>query len=205
MSIPRALILLFAALFIFFAAAAADAAQAADSFFVRDIEYQTFDGAASLAIETNSHVDYVIYKLDDPFRIVIDPVEMVWCDFEDTVYFNEGMVKSIRFVKGRDLPGGGGPGPGYYPFDFVAVELRYPYPYGYSEKGYTITLDIGKIDGEAQACDDEKLGDARSANHHAGWEQIELGSTPDFGKLRPLRFSPFFERRLAVPWRGHAR
>ncbi len=68
-----------------------------------------------------------------------------------------------------------------------------------------LALDISEIDGEAEAGDNEKLGDARSANHHAGRQQIELRAAPDLGKLRPCRFSPLLERRFTVPWRCRTR
>lgn len=109
---------------------------------IKDIEFQSFDGAARLQIETNEHVDYIIYELEDPYRIVIDPLDAVWCDFEEAVYFEEGMIRSIKFVKGREIPEG--PGLPYYPFDFVAVELIHPYPYKLSENEYIITLNIGE-------------------------------------------------------------
>ncbi len=115
-------------------------------FIIQDIEYKSFKGRAKLAIETNKRVDYIVYELEDPYRIVIDPLDTVWCDFEEAVYFGEGMVKSIKFIKLKDMPDG--PGLPYYPFDFVTVELRNPYPYDLSKRDYVVTLNIREYKGE---------------------------------------------------------
>jgi len=115
---------------------------AQEPFLLQNVEYQSYDSAAKLEIETNRHVECVIYELEDPHRIVIDPLDTVWCDFEEKVYFEEGVVKSIKFIKGRETPDG--PGSPYYPFDFVTVELRSPYPYKLQENDYILTLNIGK-------------------------------------------------------------
>ena len=130
------------AMTVLFVAAQAEAIEPANIFIIQNIEYQSFDGAARLDIETNEHVDYIIYELENPYRIVIDPLDAVWCDFDQEVYFNEGMVRSIKFVKGREIPDG--PDLPYYPFDFVTVELRYPYPYKFSEDEYKFILKIGE-------------------------------------------------------------
>lgn len=114
----------------------------ANAFIIQDIEYQSLNGVAKLGIETNKRVEYVTYELEDPYRIVIDPLDTVWCDFEDTVYFDKGIIRSIKFVKGREVSEG--PGEPYYPFDFVSIELRSPYPYKFSENDYIITLNIGE-------------------------------------------------------------
>lgn len=120
----------------------AQSIEPADGFIVRDVDYQTVNGSAKLEIETNEHVDYVIYELESPYRIVIDPLDAVWCDYEETIYFDEGLVRSIKFVKGREIPGG--PSHPYYPFDFVTVELRSTYPYKFFENDHVVALNIGE-------------------------------------------------------------
>ena len=133
----------------------------ANAFVIQDIKYQSVDGAAKVEIETNEHVDYVIYALENPYRIIIDPLDTVWCDFESAVYFDEGMVRAIKFVKGKEMPDG--PGGPYYPFDFVTVELRNPLPYELSESDYIITLNIGEMELlEPDELPAEKINRARA-------------------------------------------
>ena len=138
----------------------AKALEPANGFIIQDIEYQSINGAAKLRIETNEDVDYITYELKNPYRIVIDPLDPVWCDFEEAVYFDEGMVKSIKFIKGRDIPKG--PGAPYYPFDFVTIELKSPYPYKFSKNEYIVTLNIGKeIPPQVEIELEEKIEDAK--------------------------------------------
>ncbi len=123
-------------------AAALKPAEAPPPFTIRNVEYESFDGSGKLAIQTNEEIEYVVYELEDPHRIVIDPLDAVWCDFEEAVYFPEGVVRSIKFIKSRDLPDG--PGAPYYSFDFVTVELSEPLPYDFSENEYEAVLNIGE-------------------------------------------------------------
>ncbi|MBL7069799.1 MAG: TolC family protein, partial [Candidatus Omnitrophica bacterium] len=123
-------------------AAHAEAIEPSDAFVVKGIEYESLDGTARLDIETNDRVTYITYELESPYRIIIDPLDPIWCDYSESVYFDEGIVRSIKFVRGRDISEG--PGKPYYPFDFVSVELRSPYPYKLSEVDSIITLNIGK-------------------------------------------------------------
>jgi len=113
-----------------------------DAFVVKGIEYESLEGTARLDIETNDCITYIAYELESPYRIIIDPLDPIWCDYSESVYFDEGIVRSIKFVRGRDISEG--PGKPYYPFDFVSVELRSPYPYRLSEVDSVITLNIGK-------------------------------------------------------------
>ena len=121
----------------------AEAIEPSDAFVVKGIEYESLNGTARLDIETSDRVTYITYELESPYRIIIDPLDPIWCDYSETVYFDEGIVRSIRFVRGREISEG--PGKPYYPFDFVSVELRSPYPYRLSEVDSIITLNIGKI------------------------------------------------------------
>jgi hypothetical protein len=80
----------------------AKAMEGADPFVIQDIEYKSYNGTAQIEIATNAEVNYVVYELEDPYRIVIDPLDSVWCDFEEAVYFREGVIRSIQFIKGRE-------------------------------------------------------------------------------------------------------
>ncbi|MFH1753051.1 MAG: TolC family protein [Candidatus Omnitrophota bacterium] len=127
---------------VFIAPVESGAMEPAEAFIIRNVEYQSLDGAAELQIETNDHVNYVIYELEDPYRIVVDPLNPVWCDFEEAIYFDEGLVRSIKFIRGRDIPEG--PGSPYYSFDFVTIELKAPLPYNFQEDETAFMLNIGE-------------------------------------------------------------
>jgi len=157
----------------------AKAIEPADTFIIQGIEYQSLNGSAKLDIETSGHVDYVIYELEDPYRIVIDPLDPVWCDYAESVYFNEGMVKAIRFIKGRDVKDG--PGLPYYPFDFVTIELVDSYPYRLSEGDYTITLDIGKQKA-LQEEPEEKIDHAKIIEEKVAQELERIMAAKDAAK-----------------------
>ena len=157
----------------------AKAIEPADTFIIQGIEYQSLNGSAKLDIETSGHVDYVIYELKDPYRIVIDPLDPVWCDYAESVYFNEGMVKAIRFIKGRDVKNG--PGLPYYPFDFVTIELVDSYPYRLSEGDYTITLDIGKQKA-LQEEPEEKIDHAKIIEEKVAQELERIMAAKDAAK-----------------------
>ncbi len=126
---------------VFGAACHAQAVDPADLFIIQGVKYESFDGTARLDIESNTPLNYVTYELEGPYRIIIDPLDTVWCDYSESVSFDDGIVKSVKFVKGRDVPGG--PGKTYYPFDLVSIELRDTYSYHLLDTSSVITLNIG--------------------------------------------------------------
>ncbi len=121
----------------------AKAVEVGDLFILQDIEYNALNGIATLNIKTNEEVNYIVYVLEEPHRIVVDPLNTIWCDFEDRIYFQEGMVKSIKFIKARSVPGG--PGASFYPCDFVTIELNQDHPYEFLENEVIATLKIGQL------------------------------------------------------------
>ena len=111
-------------------------------FMIRDIQYQSFQDRARLAIIMNAYIECISYELKEPYRIVIDPLEEVYCDYEDKVYFEEGLIKSIEFIKTREEPED--PRKVYYTFDFLTIELRESVSYEVIKEGTSILLDIGQ-------------------------------------------------------------
>jgi len=135
-------LILFYLIFCIFCATAltASAVEPIESFIVKDIQYQSFEDQVRLAIVWNNYIECISYELDQPYRIVIDPLEEAYCDYEEKVYFDEGLIKSINFVKTKnDLD----TSDNLYAFDFLTIELKEPMKYDFIKEGTSILLNVG--------------------------------------------------------------
>ena len=112
-------------------------------FIIKDIQYQNLQDRMKLTIVMNTYIECISYELEKPHRIVIDPLEEVYCDYQDKVYFEEGLIESIEFIKSKKTDKG--PGEPYYAFDFLVVQLRETVPYKVIKEGPSILLDIGEV------------------------------------------------------------
>ena len=113
-----------------------------ETFMVKDIQYQSLNDRVRLEIIMNTQVECISYELTGPHRIVIDPLDEVYCDYQETVYFEEGLIKSIEFIKTKEKSET--LGDLYYAFDFVAVELRDSASYEVLKEGSSILLDVNQ-------------------------------------------------------------
>ena len=66
-------------------------------FVIKDIQYQSLKDHVKLAIIWNDYIECVSYELEKPYRIVIDPLEEAYCDYEEKVYF-EGRLTYKRML-----------------------------------------------------------------------------------------------------------
>ena len=113
-----------------------------DPFIVKDIQYQAFQDKVKLSIIMSTFIECVSYELQEPHRIIIDPMEEVYCDYQDKVHFEEGPLRSIEFVKTRE--GSKDLDELYYAFDFLVIELTEATSYDIVKDGSNILLLIGQ-------------------------------------------------------------
>ena len=110
---------------------------------IKDVRGEIFDDSAQIIIESNCDIDYLDYTLDNPPRIIIDPIGKVYSDLKEIVTFETGPVKKVSIVKGKAEEGLSG---NFYPLDFISIELATLSEYKVRReiKQEAIIVDIGK-------------------------------------------------------------
>ena len=110
---------------------------------IKDVRGEIFDDSAEIIIEANCDIDYVDYTLQNPPRVIIDPIGKVYSDLKETITFDSGPVKKVTVIKGKPEEGLTGK---FYPLDLISIELTGPIAYTVKKEVQkeTITVDIGK-------------------------------------------------------------
>lgn len=109
---------------------------------ITDVRGEIFDDSAQILIEANCDIDYLDYTLDNPHRVIIDPIGKVYSDLKEVVAFTSGPVKEVMVVRGKtegELTGD------FYPLDFISIELTSSAEYSVRRevKHEVIVVDIG--------------------------------------------------------------
>ena len=110
---------------------------------IKDVRGEIFDDSAEIIVEANCDIDYIDYTLQDPPRVIIDPIGKVYSDLKDTIIFDSGPVKKVTVIKGKPEEGSTG---NFYPLDLISIELVSPLAYTVKKEiqKEALIVDIGK-------------------------------------------------------------
>ncbi|MCM8782068.1 MAG: polysaccharide biosynthesis/export family protein [Candidatus Omnitrophica bacterium] len=110
---------------------------------IKDVRGEIFEDSAEIIIEANCDIDYLDYTLQNPPRIIIDPIGKVYSDLKEVVTFESGPVKKVSIAKGKAEKGLTG---NFYPLDFVVIELASFSEYNVKKEveKESIVVNIGK-------------------------------------------------------------
>jgi len=95
---------------------------------IEDIRIDLIKKAPEIKIASNVPIEYLDYTLEAPFRIIIDPLGIVYCNLDENIFSGRNMVKEVSIIKAR----GGVPrglDRSYYPLDFIMIQLKKPVYY----------------------------------------------------------------------------
>lgn len=98
----------------------------AENAIIKDVRGEIFEDKAQIVVEANCEIDYVDYTLENPPRLIIDPIGKVYTDLKDVITFDSGPVKQVVIMKGKPEEGLSGD---FYPLDFISIELTSPPKY----------------------------------------------------------------------------
>ncbi|MFH1645920.1 MAG: hypothetical protein ABIB11_05810, partial [Candidatus Omnitrophota bacterium] len=117
----------------------------ADSYILADLSYEVCDDYSRIIIVSNSRLDHIVYDTEGPYRIVIDPVGVYFCELEEHIELSEGTVASIDVIKMDNAECPEGLDKFFYAVDSIILTLREPLPYmiNESDDGKLLLIDVG--------------------------------------------------------------
>ena len=123
----------------------AQPSETVSSYVLSDLQYETYPEFSRIIFCSNDKVDFVSYELDDPYRIVIDLLGVSFCELQERVEYDEGLVKSIEIVETPYVQKPQGLDEYFYAADYIIITPRSGFPYTVSsaENGRIIAVDIG--------------------------------------------------------------
>ncbi|MFH0732179.1 MAG: TolC family protein [Candidatus Omnitrophota bacterium] len=98
-------------------------------YLLADLSYEVMQGHADVILAINEKVDYIYSQFEDPYRIVIDLVGVIYCELEQKIEFQEGPVESVAIVENSNAPRPEGLDKYFYAVDYLIIQLRQGYPY----------------------------------------------------------------------------
>ncbi len=98
-------------------------------FFLADIQYEITQSRTNVVIGTNKKVNFIYYTLEDPYRIVIDLIGVIFCELEKNLEIKNAPIKSISVIEDSTAIRPPGLKKYFYAVDYIIVELNEEYPF----------------------------------------------------------------------------
>jgi outer membrane protein TolC len=134
------------AIFCAYDTVSAQPSETVSSYIISDLHHESYPEFSRLIFVSNNKTDFVSYELQGPYRIVIDLLGVSFCELQEYVEYDEGLIESIQIV---ETPYAKKPqllDEYFYAVDYIIITPRsdFPYTVSSSEDGKVIALDIGK-------------------------------------------------------------
>jgi outer membrane protein TolC len=123
----------------------AQPSETVSSYIISDLHHESYPEFSRLVFASNHKTDFVAYELQDPYRIVIDLLGVSFCELQEHVEYDEGLIKSIEIVKTPYAQKPQGLDEYFYAVDYIVITPydEFPYTASSSDDGKVIALDIG--------------------------------------------------------------
>jgi len=123
----------------------AEPSETVSSYVLSDLQYEVYPEFSRIIFSSNDKIDFTSYELQAPYRIVIDLLGVSFCELQERVECDEGLVESIEIVKTPYAQKPQGLDEYFYAVDYIIITPRSDFPYTVSsaENGRIIALDIG--------------------------------------------------------------
>jgi outer membrane protein TolC len=123
----------------------AQPSETVSSYVLSDLQHESYPEFSRIIFSSNDRIDFTYYELHNPYRIVIDLLGVSFCELQEYVEYDEGLVESIDLVKSPYAQRPQGLDEYFYAIDCIIVTPRADFPYTVSsaENGKIIALDIG--------------------------------------------------------------
>jgi outer membrane protein TolC len=125
--------------------ALAQPSEAVSSYIISDLHHESYPEFSRLVFASNSKTDFVVYELQDPYRIVVDLLGVSFCELQEHVEYDEGLIESVHIIETPYAQKPQGLDKYFYAVDYIIVTPRsvFPYTVSSSDDGKIIALDIG--------------------------------------------------------------
>jgi outer membrane protein TolC len=123
----------------------AQSPETVSSYILSDLHHESYAKFSRLIFVSNNKTDFVVYELQDPYRIVIDLLGVSFCELQENIEYDEGLIESISIIETPYAQRPQGLDEYFYAVDYVIVTPRsdFPYTVSSSDNGKIIALDIG--------------------------------------------------------------
>jgi outer membrane protein TolC len=192
----------------------AHTSETVSAYVLSDLQYESYPEFSRILFSSNDKISFTTYELQNPNRIVLDVLGVSFCELQEYIEYDEGLVKSIELVKTPYVQKPKGLDEYFYAVDCIIITPRSDFPYTVSsaENGKIIAVDIGtkappgiKIALMPQAADgnqniiQEQVPDgSRQAIAHEPVKEIAQGQALDENVIDSIDFESMDDSTLVV-------
>ncbi len=114
-------------------------------YILADLQYEQYPGFSRIMVASNEKIAFVSYELQNPYRIVIDLIGVSFCELQEYIEYEEGLVKSIEIIETPYVKRLPGLDEYFYAVDYIIITPRskLSFTVSSSEDEKVIVVDIG--------------------------------------------------------------
>ncbi|MFA5370285.1 MAG: hypothetical protein WC300_06210, partial [Candidatus Omnitrophota bacterium] len=115
------------------------------TYVLSDLQYEVYHDFSRIIFSTNNGIGFTHYELYEPYRIVIDLLGVSFCELQEHIEYDQGLVRSIDIVETPYTRKPEGLDEYFYAVDYIIItpDGRPPYSVNSVDQGKVIVLDIG--------------------------------------------------------------
>lgn len=131
-------------------------------YYLVDVQHEISVNHTNILIASNEKIGFIYHELENPYRIIIDLIGVVFCELQEEIEIAEGPIKSIKIVKEAFASKPEGLDDYFYPVDYIVLEPREKYPFSifYSKDSKVIIAQI-KAEASLQDLIQQREGQVR--------------------------------------------
>ena len=124
----------------------AQPSETVSSYILADLQYEQYPGFSRIILASNEEIAFVSYELENPYRIVIDLIGVSFCELQEYIEYEYGLIKSIEIIEAPYVQLSQGLDEYFYAVDYIMItpRSRPPFILSSSEDGKIIAVDIGE-------------------------------------------------------------
>jgi len=124
----------------------AQPSETVSSYILADLQYEQYPDFSRIIFASSEKIAFVSYELENPYRIVVDLIGVSFCELQEYIEYEEGLVKSIEIIETPYVQRSQGLDEYFYAVDYIIITpySKFPFTISSSEDEKVIAVDIGK-------------------------------------------------------------
>lgn len=141
----------------------AEPTETVSSYILADLQHEQYPDFSRIIFASNQKIAFISYELENPYRIVIDLIGVSFCELQEYIEYEEGLVESVEIIETPYVKHPQGLDEYFYAVDYVIITPRSksPFTVSSSEDEKVLAVDIGKKTKPALRVSEVTVSDLR--------------------------------------------
>jgi len=124
----------------------AEQTETVSSYILADLQHEQYPDFSRIIFASNQKIAFISYELENPYRIVIDLIGVSFCELQEYIEYEEGLVESVEIIETPYVKHPQGLDEYFYAVDYVIItpRSRLPFTVSSSDDEKVVAVDIGR-------------------------------------------------------------